>query len=58
MGLHFKLCKDKYIDRERSFKNTPIHDFDAGIDFVNLLRYDHTCGVAIELGSRLHETNK
>ena len=58
MGLHFKLCKDKYIDSERSFKNTPIHNFDAGIDFVNSLRYDHTCGVAIELGSMLHETNK
>ena len=40
-GLHFKLCQDKFNKSEESFKNTPVHNFDAGIDFANRLRY--TC---------------
>ena len=37
-GLHFKLCKDTCDEIEKSFKNTPIHGFDEGIDFANSLR--------------------
>jgi len=45
-GLHFKLCKDKYDEDEESFKNTPIHKFDEGMDFVNALRYACVCIIA------------
>lgn len=38
-GMHFKLMKDKYVESEESFKNTPVHKFAEGIAFVNALRY-------------------